>query len=280
MSDDDPRDPSRLHLVKPSPPSPRTVGRQAEPVHALVGGELDVGDNEALLALALGEDVAAENFASHEVERADVFRRRLERGGGSPLAELATALRMAHRPPALDERDREVLLALGAGGEVTAVSPPLERAFADELRHAFAPSALGDRDGDALLALAGLEADLTGSPLLDESFADVLRAAYRPSVLDELAERRVQNRVGVQSPSRGWRVGALMVAAGVALVVGLSRPKPKESAPALARSRSAQSLFDPTQPLARGGESKRATRILTSRASDFRNNRFAQWGVE
>ena len=44
--------------------------------------------------------------------------------------------------------------------------------------------------------------------------------------------------------------------------------------------RSTAELFDPAVPFeAKGGESDRVDKILTARASDLRNNRFAAWGV-
>ena len=45
----------------------------------------------------------------------------------------------------------------------------------------------------------------------------------------------------------------------------------------LARARSTQPLFD--EPFKVGDASARIDKIAVARASDFRGNRFAQWGV-
>jgi hypothetical protein len=70
--------------------------------------------------------------------------------------------------------------------------------------------------------------------------------------------------------------GAVALAAGVLL--WMTAPSDRSAAVApLARARSTQSLFE--EPFKEGETSARIDKIVLARSSDFRDNRFARWGV-
>ncbi|MEM1032578.1 MAG: hypothetical protein AAF928_13835 [Myxococcota bacterium] len=244
------------------------------------GGGLDAPDHEALLALTLGEEVAqhdaGERRAAARLRAALEGRSQSHEGEVRGLAEFAEALRWAAAPlPPEAEVEPEVLLALALG---------VEAEVSDEVR----------RQADAA----------PREPLVTA----IRSAAGLGPELDELARRRLLRRALGRPASRPggdrrWVVatgGALAaLAAGVALWVGgvggggaatgeppttavtrrMERTPPSASE-AARTSRSTVELFDPAEPFAaRGGESDRVERILASRASDLRRNRFAAWGV-
>lgn len=139
-----------------------------------------------------------------------------------------------------------------------------ELAVAASLREALDDPAKPSEDADLLRALA-----LAESPRpLDEA----KQAALVDAALDRFDAKRRERRGVVIRVTFG---AAALVAAAAAVVL-LLRP-PTQDAAALARVRSTQPLFD--QPFERGQASARADKIATARGSDYRNNRFAQWGV-
>ena len=142
---------------------------------ALDPGSLDVLDNEALLAMTLGEEVA-DLDDDVEAYEANALKEALAGRGSHPLAELAGALRAAASAATEvdhhDHVDLELVLAMTLGEEPEAIDD--ERAEADALRHALGraderhpevalatslrmaadSSRLEAADGEALLAMA------------------------------------------------------------------------------------------------------------------------------
>lgn len=184
--------------------------------------------------------------------------------GRDPAAEITaeeerhvvTALRAAWVPGPLDEAALDAIVN-GALGEPDAAEVRDASAMAAALTSAYAPKPIDPRVNDALvetalfrarraprrLALPLVTGAIAGAVAIAASFVMFFRAADAPSA---------------SAPS----------AASI------------QAASALVRTRSAQELFDPATPFPRhGGETARIDRIMTSRASDLRKNRFHAWGV-
>lgn len=200
-----------LHVVDVETPERSELSAASDAVRAVSGGALDRVDHEALLALALGDEVVDGVVLDEERAEAEVLRRALEGDGDHDLAELATALRLAARPTALDALTNERLLRRARVG----------------------------------------------------------------------SERRTLQRIG-------WPLASAVaaMAAGVAVWLTSTADAPRARATAAAAGieavepRSTAGLFDAASPFpVRGGESDRLGRIVASRASDLRANRFAKWGV-
>ena len=100
---------------------------------AVDGGALAAADHEALLALALGDDVA--QYDDDDRAEAEALASALATGdSGHPLAQLATALRHAHRPTTLAPLDHDALLATALGVEASVDAD--ERQAAEQLAFA------------------------------------------------------------------------------------------------------------------------------------------------
>ena len=127
-----------------------------------------------------------------------------------------------------------------------------EQELAFALRSAFRPSALGDEEHRAIVAKA-----------LGETRAGGAVVAFRPRA----------------RTTRGALItGATTVLAlAASVVVWITTAAPQSSEAPLARARSTQPLFD--EPFKSGETSARIDRIAIARASDYRDNRFAKWGV-
>lgn len=206
-----------LELVDAPQPSKKQLAVATEVVRAMVGGTIDRLDNEALLALVLGDDVAEAAILDEERAEADALSLALAGQGTHELAELAFALRHAARPRELDEVTHERLL----GGALRRKPE----------RRAYWPLVSG------VLALAAGVAVFLGSATLE----------------------------------RAKREGAALSLQRLAPLVAATRIAP----------RSTEALFDRALAFElRGGESERVERIVASRASDYRANRFARWGVK
>jgi hypothetical protein len=194
--------------------------------------------------------------------------------GRSPELELARSLRAAWAPSALstdenravldaapsaEEQARAGLLrdALAMTGEPDARAPSAAR-LAHALRAAFAPAAIDDAEHRAMVdaALAKMPAAQT--------------AASGGAAVVSLRPRNNVVRLAF-----GFVAGGLALAASVVFVV-TSAPMRATEAP-LARARTTQPLF--SEPFKPGETSARIDRIASARASDFRDNRFARWGV-
>lgn len=175
---------------------------------------------------------------------------------------LVAALRAAWSPRAIDPATHAALLEDLPTAEELALAPELR----DALERA-------ERGGAA------------GSP--DAELAIALRSAFRPRDLAEHEHRaRIEQALRPRADvvplarARARRVGvaittALAVAAGLVVWTTVA-VRTAEQAP-LARTRSTEELFH--EPFSSGGASARIDRIALARASDYRDNRFAEWGV-
>lgn len=195
-----------LRLVKPeSDVAPEALDEATDALRAAVDpGALDALDNEALLAMTLGEDVAQLDDEAEALE-AEVLREALAGRASHPLAELAGALRAAAMAGVDDgERDRidlELLLAMSLGQEPEALDED-ERARADELRYALA-RADGRHPEAALAASLRLAAE---APELEAADGEALLAMGLGSELEadfDEDERQQAARLGAALDGEG-----------------------------------------------------------------------------
>jgi hypothetical protein len=233
---------------------------------------------------------------AEEIAESRRLRDALEGAGGqvtTPDMELVNSLRAAWSPDPLDE---------GVHASILDDLPTAEEiALAAELRDALdaAPSpGSSHTEGNATFALS-------------------LRAAWKPGSLDEAAHRAIVDRaLGLSARRAGARererererepgevvpldaakrmrqgrmrvvlvttTSVLALAASVVVWI-TTGPSARgieighgQEAP-LARVRSTQPLFD--EPFRSGETSARIDRIALARAADYRDNRFAKWGV-
>ncbi|MDB4940682.1 MAG: hypothetical protein JWP97_216 [Labilithrix sp.] len=169
-------------------------------------------------------------------------------------------------------------LALQAAWDPGTLSVDESQALVDAL-----PSAEEQRL--AAVLRDALEAPAPRAPAGDQSIdlALSLRAAYAPAGLGDAEHRQIVRAALAALPARRNNVvrvafGALALAAGVFFVVTQAPIRGDREAPlALARTRTTQPLFN--EPFKPGETSARIDRIASARASDFRDNRFATWGV-
>ena len=186
----------------------------------------------------------------------------------SPELELALALRAAWDPATISEDESRAVLDVTPTAE--------EQHDAAALRDALA-------EGCAPRATDGPHVHL----------AQALRAAFSPAALDATEHRRIVDAALARLPAAqtagtvialrrrqtviriafGALAGGLALAASITLVITSAPP---HEAP-LARARTTQPLF--SEPFKAGETSARIDRIASARASDFRDNRFAKWGV-
>jgi hypothetical protein len=120
-----------------------------------------------------------------------------------------------------------------------------------------------------------------------------LRSAWSPTALGEDGHHRlVEDAIGAapRDHDRDAKVVALkprpvrvavvtattVIALAASVVVWITTAAPQAEAP-LARARSTQPLFG--EPFKPGETSAHIDRIAIARASDYRDNRFAKWGV-
>ena len=271
-------------------------------------------DNEALLAMTIGDDAAA--FDDSELAAAEKLRTTIDDD------TLVASLRATRD---IESIDNEALLALTVGHEDLPAAPAgTHRQWRRALRNAHAPSALEGADSEVLLAVTlgddfaaigddelsqaselrhALHAGKLDHPLA--TLAQSIRAtAGKLRDIDELNHERILRSIlfaGNRSrdprhgePARRGAVVAAIVAiaAAVALFAGswqwleskqgpsASNTQPQPQQIDLVVSRSTAHLFDPTTPFpAKGGETERVSRIVQARQADLRKNRFASWGV-
>ena len=227
------------------PDDDRRAAETAAVVGAAAGrGGLDALDHEAILALALGDDAA--RFDETERAQATALREALERGQDHPLGGVVAAVRAAAGLGELAPGEHEALMARAIGAATEAASP----------------------------AAAAVAQTSAGGGASDVGAYDGRGARQRPP-------RRMR--------TWGWVAFGSFAAAAAALVLALrsqwlaapsSAGLTGSSPAAFLRARSTDGLFDPAVPFqARGGESKRLSRIANARAADLRANRFASWGV-
>lgn len=128
--------------------------------------------------------------------------------------------------------------------------------------------------------------DDASKPSDDAALLRALSLAETPRELDDDAQKKLVDAALVRfDRKRNERSGvvirvafgaAALALAAAAVLLFVGRP-PAPDTTSLAHARSTQPLFD--QPFERGQASARADRIAAARASDYRNNRFTQWGV-
>jgi hypothetical protein len=235
-------------------------------------GELDPD------ALPSEEEVLASSRLRDELARTEAGRRAgssvggpasgLPTGAGRPSSgessreldanvDLARSLRAAWVPASIDPEEHADLV-----GDVPTAD---ELALATELREAL------DQDGMATLpdVVVGLRSAWSASELPEaEHRAIVARALGHARILPFRTRARTVRVIIVTTTT------ALAVAASV--VVWMTAVPPTQEAP-LARARSTQPLFG--EPFKAGETSARIDKIALARASDYRDNRFAKWGV-
>jgi len=177
--------------------------------------------------------------------------------------ELVRSLRAAWSPGHLDERAHaEILDDLPMSAEEIAVAEELRVALEDgarapeivtALRAAWSPTALAEAEHRAIVEKA-----VGGG---------VARQDDAPSNVVPLRPHTMRRAV----------VTTTTVLAFAASIIVWITSAPSQSEAPLARARSTQSLFD--EPFKAGESSARIDRIAGARASDYRDNRFAKWGV-
>ena len=212
------------------------------------------------------------------------------------------------KPPFMDDPDApptEEEIAESARLREALDDPSVEHEGADlarALRSAYGPEPLA-HDELASLVEASLDpAEVASAQALrdsleepnipndDASFAAALAAAWAPKPLSD-AEHAAIVAKALSSFGRNAEVARLdlrrerivrvtfvtsMVAIAASILL-LVRTKPAETEAPLAKARSTQPLF--AEPFKPGEASARIDRIAVARASDYRDNRFAKWGV-
>lgn len=255
-------------------------------LRATVGrAPLSRADNEALIALTVGEDTA---LLAAERESSEALRRALEGEGAHALAELAGSLVATAGRPALAAADNDALVALATGVLAASVA---EHEEASRLAAAL------DGEGEhPLVATAGaLRAASGHRPGIDQmGYERLLKRAFDRAVDDAKGElKNDENPSPVSGPGRAATlvVALVALAAGFALFFGSlswleTRRGPVATVPRavdaeLITTRSTTDLFDPLEKFpTTGGESERMEKIVSSRAADLRRNRFSRWGVQ
>ncbi|MBM4360673.1 MAG: hypothetical protein FJ096_21405 [Deltaproteobacteria bacterium] len=209
-----------LHLVDEEPPTPEELAAIEAEARVLAGQartRLDPIDHEALLALALGDDVLDEAVLEPERLEAEALRRALDGQGQHPLACLAASLRSAHGVVRSGEGplavlDHELLLALTLGEDAVGLESLLsERAAAVALAHRIDGGQVDESQEERNLV----------------ALATRLRAAHRPGAVDDVTNERLVRRAlrGAEAPVATsprrlmWPLASALaaVAAGVAL---------------------------------------------------------------
>jgi hypothetical protein len=181
--------------------------------------------------------------------------------------------------------------------------PSIDDADADlarSLRAAFSPAALDEGAHAQLLDDVPLSAEeiALAEELRDGLDADpavqALASAWRPKEINSIEHRQIVAKVLPPAAKRaesgrvvrvtfGFVAGAIAIAASV--VVWMNAPHGNGEVP-LARARSTQPLFQSYEGFKSGdgtgadvNASARIDKIAVARAGDFRDNRFAKWGV-
>jgi hypothetical protein len=155
------------------------------------------------------------------------------------------------------------------------------------LRAAWSPGEIDDVDHAAIIAAAidadeRAQAEALGRSLDADPLVVAVRAAWEPKAIDPAEHRAIvaravgsarTNVVPWKRPARYTAVVGAALAIAAAFALRVTRV---EEAP-LARTRSTEPLFD--EPFKPGEASARIDKIALARASDYRDNRFAKWGV-
>ena len=184
--------------------------------------------------------------------------------GGDAL-DLVTSLRAAWSPDALDA---------GAHAEMLDDLPMSEEelALAAELREAL------EGAGARPELVVALQSAHRPPPLAEDEHRAIVARALALGAREEAAPAAAV--LAFRQRARTMRLAVVSTTAVLALaasvVVWLTTAGPHAEAP-LARARSTQPLFG--EPFKPGEASSRIDRIAMARASDYRDNRFAKWGV-
>src|SRR5262249_51203450 len=119
-----------------------------------------------------------------------------------------------------------------------------------------------------------------GSNHRDVELMRAMRMATKPKALDQIAHKKLLDRV-VPRPRAVWYpIGlALSAAAAVAILAINVRPTMAPPQATLLRTRTTSDLFD--APFPKEGEtSKRVDAIALARGRDLRANKWSKWGVK
>lgn len=209
--------------------------------------------------------------SAEEVLAAERLRDALEGGAPSAAAgaeqadlELLSSLRAAWSPDALDARAHaELLDDMPMSAEEIAAASALRDALEGKsdapevvaaLRTAWSPAALDEAEHRAIVAKA------LGADARADGRGNVVALRPRPPAM----------RLAVVTTTT-------VLALAASVVVWLTSAPPGRDEAPLAKARSTQPLFD--EPFKAGETSARIDRIAVARASDYRDNRFAKWGV-
>jgi hypothetical protein len=185
-------------------------------------------------------------------------------------------LRDALEDPSLDDPDADLARSLRAAFDPAAIDAGAHAQILDDV-----PTA------EELELAAELRDALEADPVVQ-----ALAAAWRPKDINSIEHRQIVAKALPPAARQGGRVmrvtfgvvaGAIAIAASV--VVWMNAPHAQSEVP-LARARSTQPLF-PTYEGFKSGETNasanataRIDRIAMARAGDYRDNRFAKWGVK
>lgn len=184
----------------------------------------------------------------------------------------ATRLRDALEGKGASSRSADVAIALRAAWSPTALADATHAEMLDDV-----PTSAGE------MAAATAHASALGTKE-EPDIVSALRAAWAPADLPG-SEHDALVRTAIASPApakvvrfpgvrRIAAVATTVLAAAAVITVWLGSG-PSELP--LARARSTTPLFD--QPFGDGNASARIDRIAVARAADYRDNRFAQWGI-
>lgn len=186
-------------------------------------------------------------------------------------------LREALEDPSLDDPDADLARSLRAAFDPTAIDEGVHAQMLDDV-----PTA------EELELAAELRDELDADPVVQ-----ALAAAWRPKEINSIEHRQIVAKALPPAARQGGRVmrigfgfvaGAVAIAASV--VVWMNAPHAQNEVP-LARARSTQPLFQSYDGFKSGETSAsvsvnataRIDKIAIARAGDYRDNRFAKWGV-
>jgi hypothetical protein len=263
--------------------------------------EIDAERHEAILASVLGSAeteqtqellVAAWKPAAIDADRHEAILASVL--GSSEADRTAELLAAAWRPASLEPARHEAILArVLVERELADEPPPTAEEIAESQR---LRDALEGKGSHALADLAGDLRAASKPARVDRHAHGRIVDKTREARVVSLADRRVANRRRAGAVA-GVVGSALALAAGFLLFVQ-SKPAQEPDAVVVRRtqgderavavadevavdlgsSRSTMELFDePFEP--KGGESQRMERITASRAANYRQARFAAWGV-
>jgi hypothetical protein len=191
--------------------------------------------------------------------------------------ELAASkrLRDALEDPSIEDPDADLARSLRAAFDPTPIAAEAHAQIVDDV-----PTE------EELELAAELRDALDADPVVQ-----ALAAAWRPKEINSIEHRQIVAKVLPPAAKQSGRVvrvtfgfvaGAIAIAASV--VVWMNAPHAQSEVP-LARARSTQPLFQSYEGFKSGetnvsaNATARIDRIAMARAGDYRDNRFAKWGV-